>query len=110
MGIKYRHEWKHVLNTADLLILRQRLRAVMESDPHAVDGRCQIRSLYFDNEEDKALREKSMGSICGRNSEFVCITVMPQGSIWKRRASATAWEPSCWWQAFCLQRNIGDKY
>ena len=30
MGIKYRHEWKHVLNTADLLILRQRLRAVME--------------------------------------------------------------------------------
>lgn len=39
MGIKYRHEWKHVLNTADLLILRQRLRAVMESDPHAVDGR-----------------------------------------------------------------------
>lgn len=61
MGIKYRHEWKHVLNTADLLILRQRLRAVMESDPHAVDGRYQIRSLYFDNEEDKALREKIDG-------------------------------------------------
>ena len=61
MGIKYRHEWKHVLNTTDLLILRQRLRAVMESDPHAVDGRYQIRSLYFDNEEDKALREKIDG-------------------------------------------------
>lgn len=61
MGIKYRHEWKHVLNTVDLLILRQRLRAVMESDPHAVDGRYQIRSLYFDNEEDKALREKIDG-------------------------------------------------
>ncbi len=61
MGIKYRHEWKHVLNTTDLLILRQRLRAVMESDPHAVDGRYQIRSLYFDNVEDKALREKIDG-------------------------------------------------
>lgn len=61
MGIKYRHEWKHVLNTTDLLILRQRLRAIMESDPHAVDGRYQIRSLYFDNEEDKALREKIDG-------------------------------------------------
>ncbi len=59
--MQYRHEWKHVLNTADLLVLRQRLRAVMESDPHAVDGRYQIRSLYFDNLDDKALREKIDG-------------------------------------------------
>lgn len=61
MGIKYRHEWKHVLNTTDLLILRQRLRAIMESDPHAIDGKYHIRSLYFDNLEDKALREKIDG-------------------------------------------------
>ena len=61
MGFKYRHEWKHVLNTADLLILRQRLRAIMESDPHAIDGKYHIRSLYFDNLEDKALREKIDG-------------------------------------------------
>jgi len=61
VSIKYRHEWKHVLNTADLLVLRQRLRAVMESDPHAVDGRYRIRSLYFDNLDDKALREKIDG-------------------------------------------------
>ena len=58
MDPKYRHEWKHVLNTGDLLILRQRLRAVMESDPHAIDGKYYIRSLYFDNPDDKALREK----------------------------------------------------
>ena len=58
MDPKYRHEWKHVLNTGDLLILRQRLRAVMESDPHAIDGKYYIRSLYFDNLDDKALREK----------------------------------------------------
>ena len=61
MDPKYRHEWKHVLNTGDLLILRQRLRAVMESDPHAIDGKYYIRSLYFDNLDDKALREKIDG-------------------------------------------------
>ena len=61
MEFQYRHEWKHVLNTADMLILRQRLRAVMESDPHAVDGKYYIRSLYFDNIRDKALREKIDG-------------------------------------------------
>ena len=61
MYIRYRHEWKHELNAADLLILRSRLRAVMESDPHAVDGKYHIRSLYFDNPDDKALREKLDG-------------------------------------------------
>ncbi|MCR5575652.1 MAG: CotH kinase family protein [Oscillospiraceae bacterium] len=39
MDFQYRHEWKHELNTADLLVLRARLRAVMESDPHAIDGK-----------------------------------------------------------------------
>ena len=61
MDVQYRHEWKHELNTADLLVLRARLRAVMESDPHAVDGKYHIRSLYFDNPDDKALREKLDG-------------------------------------------------
>ena len=61
MEVQYRHEWKHALNTADLLILRSRLRAVMECDPHAIDGKYRIRSLYFDNPEDKALREKIDG-------------------------------------------------
>lgn len=61
MASHYRHEWKHVLNVGDLLILRSRLRAIMESDPHAVDGKYQIRSLYFDNLDDKALREKIDG-------------------------------------------------
>lgn len=59
--VQYRHEWKHELSFRDYLILRQRLRAVMESDPHAVDGKYFIRSLYFDNLNDKALREKIDG-------------------------------------------------
>ncbi len=57
----YRHEWKHELNAADLVVLRQRLRAVMEPDSHAVDGRYRIRSLYFDTPSDRALREKVDG-------------------------------------------------
>ncbi len=57
----YRHEWKHEINQADLLVLRQRLRAVARPDPHAVDGRYLIRSLYFDNAADKALWEKLDG-------------------------------------------------
>ena len=57
----YRHEWKHVINMGDLAAIRARLRAVAEPDPHAVDGRYLIRSLYFDNARDKALREKIDG-------------------------------------------------
>ena len=59
--IHYRHEWKHELNYMDLLTIRQRLWAVMEPDPHAVGGKYLIRSLYFDNADDKALREKVDG-------------------------------------------------
>ncbi len=58
---QYRHEWKHVINYADLLTIRARMRAVAQSDPHAVGGRYLIRSLYFDNLDDKALREKIDG-------------------------------------------------
>lgn len=56
-----RHEWKHRLSPADLPILRQRLSAVAQPDPHAADGRYQIRSLYFDTPGDTALREKLDG-------------------------------------------------
>ncbi len=60
-GIRYRHEWKHEITYADLIAIRQRLRAVAETDPHAIDGKYLIRSLYFDNMKDKALREKVDG-------------------------------------------------
>ena len=57
----FRHEWKHEINHADLLILRQRLRAVMSADEHGTNGIYRIRSLYFDTPGDKALREKLDG-------------------------------------------------
>ena len=58
---RYRHEWKHEISYEDLLVLRGRLGAVMEQDAHAAGGSYHIRSLYFDNLEDKALREKIDG-------------------------------------------------
>lgn len=59
--MKYRHEWKHEISYGNMLVLRQRLSAVMKRDPHAIDGKYLIRSLYFDNASDKALREKIDG-------------------------------------------------
>lgn len=57
----FRHELKHEITYADLLTLRMRLGAVMTPDPHAQDGKYFIRSLYFDNRTDTALREKQDG-------------------------------------------------
>lgn len=59
--MEFRHEWKHEICYADLPALRARLGAVLERDPHAVNGSYEIRSLYFDNLRDKALREKLDG-------------------------------------------------
>lgn len=59
--MEFRHEWKHEICHSDLLALRARLGAVLERDQHAVNGSYEIRSLYFDNLRDKALREKLDG-------------------------------------------------
>ena len=59
--MKFRHELKQEITYADMLVLRQRLKTVMQEDSHATDGRYEIRSLYFDNLNDKALREKIDG-------------------------------------------------
>ena len=59
--MQFRHEWKHEITYMDLLVLRSRLRMVMQQDAHAVDGKYRIRSLYFDTAEDKALLEKING-------------------------------------------------
>ena len=59
--MELRHEWKQEINVSDVITLRQRLWAVAKPDLHAVDGKYKIRSLYFDNDADKALREKLNG-------------------------------------------------
>lgn len=59
-----RHEWKHLISASDAVALRARLGAVLRRDPHQ-PGSYRIRSLYFDNPYDKALREKLDG-LCTR--------------------------------------------
>ncbi|MBR4168994.1 MAG: polyphosphate polymerase domain-containing protein [Lachnospiraceae bacterium] len=59
--MQFRHECKHEISYSDMIAIRQRMRAVAAADPHAVDGKYRIRSLYFDTPEDKALIEKQSG-------------------------------------------------
>lgn len=59
---RYRHELKYVIPFADYIAMRGRLQKVMKPDPHVLaDGSYSIRSIYFDNSDDKALREKIDG-------------------------------------------------
>lgn len=61
-NLKYRHELKHYINSADCLLLQRKLRHIMKPDLNAgPDGSYLIRSLYFDTPDDKALMEKISG-------------------------------------------------
>lgn len=58
----YRHELKYQINFAEYLAVRKRICPLMKIDNHAsTDGRYLIRSIYFDNVDDKTLREKKDG-------------------------------------------------
>lgn len=60
--MKFRHEYKHQINLADIYGLRTRLSAVAKHDSNCeADGTYFVKSLYFDNYMDKALREKLDG-------------------------------------------------
>ena len=60
--LTYRNEIKHIIDAGDKAAICANLRAVAHLDPHAGErGYYKIRSLYFDNIADKALREKIDG-------------------------------------------------
>lgn len=60
--IKFRNEYKHIINKNHAAVLKSRLRALLRPDPFAdEEGKYFIRSLYFDTYEDKALYEKLDG-------------------------------------------------
>ncbi len=59
--MNFRHEYKHEISIADAMALSSRLSAVMKTDAHAENGKYEIRSLYFDTPDDRALREKTDG-------------------------------------------------
>ncbi len=59
--MKFRHEWKHEITLSDMMTLRARLRTVAKPEEHGINGTYDIRSLYFDDIFDTALREKING-------------------------------------------------
>ena len=60
----YRHELKYFLNRGDYILLSQKLKLAMEKDEYAklTGGEYFIRSLYFDDYNDTAFREKLDGT------------------------------------------------
>lgn len=61
-NIKYRHEYKFLINLGDYYIIQSRLKHIMKLDKHAGEnGQYLIRSIYFDDLEDTALFEKISG-------------------------------------------------
>ncbi|MBQ2951990.1 MAG: polyphosphate polymerase domain-containing protein [Clostridia bacterium] len=60
--MQYRNEIKHLITPGDRAAICAAMKAVARLDPHAQEkGYYTIRSLYFDNYTDRALREKVDG-------------------------------------------------
>ncbi len=60
---KYRHEIKYEISYGDYIVIKNKLKTVMKGDVHTEEsGTYRINSLYFDNYQDKALREKINGA------------------------------------------------
>jgi len=58
----FRHELKFLIAPYQAYVLRQRLRCLLQPDPHAgPTGRYRITSLYFDDVADSALFDKLAG-------------------------------------------------
>ena len=92
----YRHEWKIEISYLDLLVLRQRLRSVMQPDPYALDGKYHIRSLYFDDSADTALREKLEGVNCREKFRI---------RLYNRDTSVIHLEKKSKWNGLCNKQS-----
>ena len=103
----YRHEYKHAINLLDYHTLRQRIRAIARSDPNAgIDGRYHIRSLYFDNYDDKALREKIYGL---PNREKYRIRIYNTGSDFIRLEKKSKANGLCSKQAATITKEQAER-
>ena len=60
---KYRHELKYQVSDAQVQMLKNRITHLIPADSHAgADGTYTIRSLYFDDYENRCLRENEDGT------------------------------------------------
>lgn len=58
----YRHELKYFVSYGEYMLIRERLRHILKCDPYAgKNGAYHIRSLYFDDHTDTALKTKLSG-------------------------------------------------
>ena len=61
-GSKYRHEYKYICDAMEMAVLCTRIRTLMSRDSHCDEnGNYQIRSLYFDDFEDRCYYENESG-------------------------------------------------
>ena len=60
--VKFRHEYKYPVTDAEIAMLRSRLRTIVQPDPHVKDGMYNIRSLYFDDYDDRCYKENEDGT------------------------------------------------
>ena len=62
-ALQFRHELKYYINYRDYVLLRSALKALMPLDAYAgEDGTYHIRSLYFDDVYETAVKEKMAGT------------------------------------------------
>lgn len=60
---KFRHELKYQVTDAQLQLLKNRINHLIPADSHAgADGVYSVRSLYFDDYENRCLRENEDGT------------------------------------------------
>lgn len=95
--MKLRHEWKHEITVSDSLVLSSRLSAVAQRDIHGQNGRYEIRSLYFDDPQDTALREKING--VNRREKF-------RIRYYNGDASYICLEKKSKWNGLCGKRSV----
>ena len=60
--VNFRHELKYLISSAEVTMLRTRLSGLISLDAHAKDGHYTIRSLYFDDYDDRCLLENENGT------------------------------------------------
>ena len=60
---KYRHEFKYLISTAQIPLLKGRIENIMQRDPHVDEnGYYNIRSLYFDDYHNRYYYENEHGT------------------------------------------------
>lgn len=58
---KYRHEQKYLVNEQDIALITERIRPFLKPDAFHPEGAYRIRSVYFDDWQDSALRQNLSG-------------------------------------------------